>query len=84
MDSMLSLNKWVLTKYQTSVMKMNDDMNIVATRKTHMGYFYDIAHQICTWTRHIKLNPLVEEMFYKHLALLKAHFCFKKFITKID
>jgi len=42
MDSMLSLTKWVLTKYQTLVVKMNDDMNTMATPKTHMGYFYDI------------------------------------------
>jgi len=42
MDSMLSHNKWVLTKYQTLVVKMNDDMNTMVISKTHMGYFYDI------------------------------------------
>jgi hypothetical protein len=42
MDPCCPFTKWVLTKYQILVVKMNDDMNSMATPKTHMGYFYDI------------------------------------------
>jgi hypothetical protein len=40
---MLSFTKWVLVdQYKTLVVRMNDDLNIVATTKTNLVYLYDI------------------------------------------
>jgi hypothetical protein len=38
---------------------------------------------MCSSNLHMDKTHQVE-MFWKHLALLKDHFCFKKFITRID
>jgi len=40
---MLSFTKWVLVdQYKTLVVKMNDDLNIVATTKTNLVYLSNI------------------------------------------
>jgi hypothetical protein len=41
--SMLSFTKWVFVDiYKTLTMRMNDDLNIVATTKTNLVYLFDI------------------------------------------
>jgi hypothetical protein len=39
---MLSLVKWVIVKYITLVVRMNDDMNVMATTKKNLGCLFDI------------------------------------------
>lgn len=40
---MLCFTKWVLVdQYKTLAVRMNDDLNIVATTKTNLVYLYDI------------------------------------------
>jgi hypothetical protein len=39
---MLSLVKWVIVKYITLVVRMNDNMNVMATTKKNIGCFFDI------------------------------------------
>ncbi len=40
---MLSFTKWVFVDiYKTLTMRMNDDLNIVATTKTNLVYLFDI------------------------------------------
>lgn len=39
---MLSLVKWVIVKYITLVVRMNDNMNVMATTKTNLGCFFVI------------------------------------------
>ncbi len=40
--SMLSFANQVLAKYKTLMLKMNDDLNIVAYTSTNLGYLYGI------------------------------------------
>jgi hypothetical protein len=39
---MLSPTKWIFTKYKTLVVKIHDDLHIVATTNTNLQYLCDI------------------------------------------
>jgi len=39
---MLSLVKWVIVKYIILVVRMNDDMDVMATTKKNLGCLFDI------------------------------------------
>jgi hypothetical protein len=62
---MLSLVKWVIVKYITLVVRMNDDMNVMAATNKNLGCLFDIEVVMGLTC----IMPLLEVVVYVLLKL---------------
>jgi len=77
---MLYFTKWVLVdKYKTLVVRMNDDLNIVATTKTNFMYLFDI--ELMMGLTYIMLMLEVVHVLIKFVQGQETYVC--DFVTTI-